>query len=140
MAAPLAITKNFSIPGHALRVMLSRSGGPGGQNVNTRSTRVQLFLDLARCELRPEVLGRLRAAHPGKLTQANELLIACQTSRSQDSNLAEARQRLADMVLAVWVPPKRRRPTRPTRGSKERRLQSKAQRSETKRGRGKPQE
>lgn len=120
--------------------MMSRSGGPGGQNVNTRSTRVQLFLDLGRSGLHPAVLARLREAHPGKLTQADELLIACQTSRSQDSNLAEARQRLADMVRAALVPPKRRRPTRPSRGAKERRLQAKSQRSETKRGRGKPEE
>jgi ribosome-associated protein len=137
---PIAITDHISLPDTAIRVVTSRSGGPGGQNVNTRETRVQIFVDLSSSGLHPAVLARLQVAHPGKLTQAGELLVACQTHRSQDANLAEARERVADMIRAVLVPPKRRRPTRPSRGAKERRLEAKSQRSETKRDRSKPQE
>jgi len=137
MADDLPITERIHVPAQALRVLYSRSGGPGGQNVNTRATRVQLFLDLSSCGLHPAVQERLTKAHPGKLSTAGELRVAVSTHRTQEANLSTARKRLAQMIQQVLQPPKRRRKTRPTRGSKERRLKGKAQRSETKKGRGK---
>lgn len=137
MADDLTITERICVPAQALRVLYSRSGGPGGQNVNTRATKVQLFLDLSSCGLHPSVLERLTQAHPGKLSIAGEVMVAVSTHRTQDANLSTARKRLAQMIQQVLVPPKRRRPTRPSRGSKERRLKGKAQRSVTKKGRGK---
>ena len=137
MADDLPITERIQVPAQALRVLYSRSGGPGGQNVNTRATKVQLFLDLSSCGLHPAVQERLCQAHPGKLSSAGEVMVAVSTHRTQDANLKTARERMAQMVQSVLQPPKRRRKTRPSRGSKERRLKGKAQRSETKKARGK---
>lgn len=137
MPADLPISARFTVPGHALRVVRTRAGGPGGQNVNTRATRVQLFLDLDAAGLPRPVQARLLDAHGGKLNQAGELQVNSATHRTQDANLKDARDRLASMIQAVWLPPKRRRETRPSRASKERRLTSKSQRSQVKKGRGK---
>jgi ribosome-associated protein len=137
MADELPITERILVPAQALRVQYSRSGGPGGQNVNTRATKVQLFLNLAISGLHPAVKERLANAHPGKLSAAGEIMVSVSTHRTQDANLSTARKRLVDMIQQVLQPPKRRRKTRPTRGSKERRLKGKAQRSETKKSRGK---
>lgn len=137
MADDLPITDHLNVPSGALRVQYSRSGGPGGQNVNTRATRVQLFLDLSTCGLHPAVQRRLCEAHPGKLSTAGEVMVAASSHRTQEANLNEARKRLAQMIQQVLQPPKRRRKTRPSRASKERRLKGKAQRSQTKKNRGK---
>lgn len=138
MADDLPINPHLSVPAQALRVLYSRSGGPGGQNVNTRATRVQLFLDLSSCGLHPSVLRRLGEAHPGKLSAAGEVMVTASSHRTQEANLQEARERLAGMILQVLRPPKSRRKTRPTRASKERRLKGKSQRSEKKKRRQKP--
>ncbi len=134
----LPITARLTIPGELMDIEMSRAGGPGGQHVNKTETRVRLRLDLARWgALHPAAKARLRAAHPGKLTDAGELLIVCASHRSRTRNIEEARARLVAMVRAALVAPKTRRPTKPTRGSKDRRLKKKKVRGAIKAGRKK---
>jgi ribosome-associated protein len=134
----LRITQRLTIPGELLEVEMSRAGGPGGQHVNKTETRVRLRLALARWEaLYPAAKARLARAHPGKMTDAGELLVVCASHRSRLRNLEEARARLVEIVRQSLVVPKSRRPTKPTKGSKERRIQSKKRRGAIKSGRKK---
>jgi ribosome-associated protein len=139
MAEPLTISRRITIPGADLVIERTRSGGPGGQHVNTTDTRVRLRLDLRGCQaIPPDVKARIRRAHPSKLTTDGELLVVASAHRSQHRNIEDARDRVTEIVKAALVAPKKRRPTRPTRASKERRLDAKKQRSAVKKGRSKP--
>jgi ribosome-associated protein len=123
------------IPDTDLSVQFMRSGGPGGQNVNKVSSAVQLRFDLAGTQaLNARVKQRLRALAGHRLTDEGAILIAARTQRSQ--NRRDAEQRLAELIRAALVEPKRRIATRPTLGAKKRRLDSKARRATTKQGRG----
>lgn len=134
----LVVTSRLTIPAAHLTLEMSRAGGPGGQHVNKTETRVRLRFALGRCDLiHPAARERLRRAHPGKLTDGGELLLVCATHRSRQRNIEEARERLAEIVRQSLVVPKSRRPTKPTKGSKERRLKSKKQRAQIKSGRKK---
>lgn len=137
MSEPLLITDRIVIPAADLDVTYARSGGPGGQHVNTTDTRVRLRFALARTTaLRDDVKARLRDKARVWLTDDGDLLLTCDTSRSRLQNLEEARERLADAVRASLTPPKPRRPTRPTGGSRLRRLAGKKSRKDIKAGRG----
>ena len=120
----------------AVRFAFSRSGGPGGQNVNKLATRAELRIALSDLPIAPDARHRLVAAAGRKVTDAGELQIVCESERSQERNKAECIDRLREMVLAALVRPKTRRTTKPSRGSKERRLEGKKVRAEIKRGRG----
>jgi ribosome-associated protein len=125
------------IPDSDLSVQFTRSGGPGGQNVNKVSSAVQLRFDLAGTQaLNARVKQRLRALAGHRLTDDGAILIAARTQRSQEQNRRDAEQRLAELIRAALVEPKRRIATRPTLGAKKRRLEGKARRSATKQGRG----
>jgi ribosome-associated protein len=125
------------IPDSDLSVQFMRSGGPGGQNVNKVSSAVQLRFDLAGTQaLNTRVKQRLRALAGHRLTDDGAILIAARTQRSQEQNRRDAEQRLAELILAALVEPKRRIATRPTLGAKQRRLDSKARHSATKQRRG----
>jgi ribosome-associated protein len=123
-------------PPGCLRWSFARASGPGGQNVNKRSTKAELRVRPAELPLRPGALARLLHAGRGYLTDQGELLITADEHRSQAQNKAECLERLRALVLAAMVEPKIRRKTRPTRGSKERRLGEKKRRGEIKRSRG----
>jgi ribosome-associated protein len=136
VADPLPITADVVIPGEDLTLEVTRSSGPGGQHVNTTDSRVRLRFALDRCAALGEATKeRLRRARPGLVTEEGELVIACQTHRSQHRNLDEARERLAVLIRAALTPPKPRRATRPSRGVKQRRLDDKRHQSERKAGR-----
>jgi ribosome-associated protein len=113
-----------------------RAQGAGGQNVNKVSSAVHLRFDIRASSLPEPVKARLLALSDQRITADGVIVIKAQTSRSQDMNRADALQRLQALVDAVAVPPKPRRPTKPTHGSRQRRLEGKSQRAQIKAGRG----
>lgn len=125
----LVTGRGLRIPARAIRWWASRSGGPGGQHANTADTQVTVELDLDAAELPGPVTARLRTAH-GDAVRASS-----SDSRSQYRNRQLARKRLAELVDGAARPPARRRPTKPSRGAKRRRLEAKRKQSEKKRRR-----
>jgi len=113
--------------------------GPGGQNVHKVASAVQLRFDIRASSLPPEVKARLLALADQRVTKDGVIVIKAQTTRSQQQNRAEALARLAEMVAEASQVPRKRRPTQPTYGARQRRLKAKAQRGEVKAGRGKVQ-
>ena len=112
-----------------------RAQGAGGQNVNKVSNAAHLRFDIAASSLPEAVKARLMALGDQRITEGGVVVIKAQEQRSLPRNQAEALARLQALVDSVAQPPKVRRPTRPTRASRERRLQSKAVRSQVKAGR-----
>src|SRR5262245_31730066 len=133
----LVVQPGLEIPDSELEFTAIRSAGPGGQNVNKVASAVQLRFALARnSSLREDVKARLRALAGQRMTDAGELLIVARESRSQEQNRRAAEDRLLMLVRRALVAPKKRFATRPTRASKERRLETKARSQKTKRLRG----
>lgn len=114
-----------------------RAQGPGGQNVNKVSSAVQLRFNVPASSLPEAVKERLLALAGSRASREGVIVIKAQTSRSQEENRLEAVARLTALVQEAAHVSKTRRPTRPTRGSKQRRLQAKSERSEVKAGRRK---
>lgn len=139
MADDLIINDQLTIPAQELEITASRSSGPGGQHVNKTDTRIQVRWNLIDSVCLNDLQrGRLERNLATRLTESGDLLIACDTNRSQRRNREEALQRLAALVRDALIPPKPRKKTRPSRASREKRLQEKKQRSQIKKGRGKP--
>lgn len=135
MAEPLPIVVNgrISIPRSELRLTFARSSGPGGQNVNKVNSKVTLHWPVATSPSLPEdVRGRFLSQFANRITNDGELVLSSQESRDQASNIEDCLSKLRDMVLSVATPPKKRRPTKPTKGSQRRRLEAKKGRSQTK--------
>ena len=129
------------VPEGALRFRAVRSSGPGGQNVNKVASKVELRVDLAAISgLSAPAAARLRALAAGRLDADGLLLVSSQATRDQGRNLADAREKVRALIERALVAPKRRRATRPTAGSRERRLQGKRQASQRKAGRRRPSE
>ncbi|MCC7292432.1 MAG: aminoacyl-tRNA hydrolase [Phycisphaerales bacterium] len=114
-----------------LQYQFSRSGGPGGQNVNKLSTRVTLLFDFESCPLLPdEVKARLRRRMASRLAADGRLRVVAQSERTQGGNREIAALRLLEWLEKAAVAPRPRRATRPTAASRRRRIQTKKQRSE----------
>jgi ribosome-associated protein len=139
MAEDLQVNSWLVIPAGELAERFSRSSGPGGQSVNTADSRVELSFDVARSQAlpawaRPRALERLRTRLAGGV-----LTVASSGERSQLMNRQEARARLAALLREAIAPPHRSRvATKPSKGARERRLQDKRRRSDTKRNRQLP--
>ena len=137
MSSDLAITETIVIPGDELTVTAVRSSGPGGQNVNKVSSKIELRFDLASTvALGPAVKARLKALCKGRLDAEGKVIVTCEVTRNRIQNLAKAREKLAELVRAALVPPKPRHATKPTRSSQVRRVDDKRRRSSVKQGRG----
>lgn len=129
----LIINDDITIPGSELSWTAVTSGGPGGQNVNKVATKVQLRWELAGSQALPDwARERLVALAGRKIDQAGNLLISSSTTRSQDRNLELARERLAELVRAALERPRVRRPTRPSRAARARRVETKRRISQKK--------
>jgi len=136
---PLPIEGGPIIPAEDLSYEFSRSGGPGGQHVNTTDTRVRLRFALATCSvLSDDLKARLRASHPAWLTAEGDIILTSDRSRSRHQNLEDVRARLAEAIRAALIPPKKRQRTRPSRASRRRRLADKKRRGTVKAGRKPP--
>jgi ribosome-associated protein len=136
MSMDLEVAPGVALLARELSFTAVRAGGPGGQNVNKVSTKVELRFDLVRnTTLAPGVKARLRAQNPSRLDADGRLLVVVDDTRSQLMNLELARDRLAELVRRALVVPKRRRATKPSFGARQARLDGKRKRSETKQGR-----
>ncbi len=135
--AQLEVDHDWVIPESDLELRAVRSSGPGGQNVNKVSTKVELRFRLAGCAALSEAQKRrLLAACPGYVTREGDFLLTSDRFRSQKQNQDDVLARLADLLRAIRRPPKRRIATKASKASRERRLTDKRRRSETKRSRG----
>ena len=128
---------DVAIPEDALSEKFLAATGPGGQNVNKVATACQLRCDVFKLGLSPEVYARLKQLAGSKMTVGGELIITARRYRTQEANREDARARLAKLIADAHIVQARRRPTRPSRAAKAKRVDAKKGRSAIKAGRGK---
>ena len=132
---PIAITARLSIDDREIDERFVRASGPGGQNVNKVSTAVELRFDIARSSLPDDMKIRLRTLAGNRVTADGVLVIDSREHRTQAMNREAARARLVALLQQAAVRPRSRRPTRPGKAAKERRLGEKKRRADVKSGR-----
>ena len=136
----LKISNRITIPAHEIEQQFIRSQGAGGQHVNKTSTAVHLFFDIrASTALPAYVKHKLLQTADHRISASGKIIIKSQASRSQDSNRQTALEQLSQVIQAALVQEKRRIATKPTKGSKTRRLDTKSQKGQTKKLRSKVQ-
>lgn len=129
----LRLGPNLRVPESVVRTQTSRSSGPGGQNVNKVSSAVEIWVGVTAIEGLDEFAhARLRDLAGSRLTKEDEVHLRAEDARSQRDNRETVLERLAELVRRAAVRPKRRKKTKPSRGSRERRIKAKKERGETK--------
>ena len=132
----IVVSPTLTIPAAELTFRASRAGGPGGQHVNTSSTRIELLWDLVHSTaVNDDVRARLQEKLAARLDADGMVRVVASDRRSQAQNRGAAAERLAEIVRRALVVPRKRRPTRPTAASREQRLAEKKRRGERKRDR-----
>jgi ribosome-associated protein len=134
----ISITSHISIRDDELREEFVRASGPGGQNVNKVATAVQLYFDVRNSSLPSDVRERLIRLAGKRVNTEGMLILEAQQYRTQEQNREDARNRLIELIRRAATPPTPRHKTKPTRASKEKRLETKKRTSVTKKLRGKP--
>jgi ribosome-associated protein len=125
------------IPEDALSERFLAATGPGGQNVNKVATACQLRVDIYKLGLEPHAYERLKTIAGSKMTTGGELIITARRYRTQEANREDARRRLAEMIAQAHLVQAKRRPTKPSKAARARRVDEKKGRSAVKQGRGK---
>ena len=132
----LRISRDLAIDENDIEIGFVRSSGPGGQNVNKVATSAQLRFDARRLALPADAAARLERLAGQRMTKDGVIVIQAQRFRTQERNRADAIDRLVELLREAMVRPTPRRPTRPTLGSKQRRLEGKKRRGDIKAKRG----
>ena len=128
--------EDIDIPEDALSERFLAATGPGGQNVNKVATACQLRVDVFKLGLDPRAYEQLKTIAGSRMTASGELIITARNYRTQEANRQDARRRLAEMIAEAHVVQRKRKPTRPSKAAKARRVDEKKGRSAVKAGRG----